>query len=326
MITAICLNASIDYTYEVENFGVGLYHQPTRYNVVAGGKGINVARVARTLGKAVVVSGFAGGTGAAFIVKHLRQAGIMADFVPIEEEPRRCTNIVSKSTRQQTQIDEYGPLVTPSEITKLTGKFEELLTKSEIVIISGSAPRGVPHTIYADLVRMARTARVPVILDARDELLVEGLKAKPLMVKPNLQELSDLVGRELAVPDGVVEAGKEIVAGGVSVCLVSLGQRGAILISSREGVLRAKPPEIEYVSGVGSGDAMVAGFAVGSLERMDLQGCLRLAVGAGAANASTLGAGMCDRESILELAQQVEITRLDTTPVPKPDEVETSGN
>lgn len=310
MLTCLCLNASIDYTYEVPGFAVGQWHQPARMNVVAGGKGINVARVAHALGHEVVVCGFAGGTGAAFIVKDLGRAGILADFVRVEEEPRRCTNIVDPGARKQTQIDEAGPLVTPSEVDKLRRKFAELLTRSHVVTISGSVPRGVPNTIYAELVAMAREKRLPVILDARDELLAEGVKAKPLMIKPNQLELSALMGEELAAPDGVVEAAKGLVESGISLVLVSLGQRGAILVSRRQGIWHAKPPEIKYVSSVGSGDAMVAAFAAGSSDGLGIEACLRLAVGAGAANAATLGAAQCKRESILELAQRVKVESL----------------
>jgi len=308
VITSLCLNASIDYTYEVRNFTPGHWHQPARMNVVAGGKGINVARVVRALGHETLVCGFAGGTGAAFIAKDLRRRGILTDFVPIEEEPRRCTNIVDPGARRQTQVDESGPLVTPTEVQKLRKRFSELLGKTRAITISGSVPRGVPNTIYAELIAMAREHRVPVILDARDDLLLEGVKAKPFMVKPNEAELAELAGEpSLVVPGGVVEAAKKLVDTGISLVLCSLGQKGAILVTENSGIWQARPPEVDYVSNVGSGDAMVAAFAVGSVDEVGLEGCLRLAVGAGAANAATLGAAQIERQQILELAQRVEL-------------------
>ncbi len=323
MLTVLCLNAGIDRTYAVDGFEVGGYFHPQRVRVNAGGKGINVARITQRLGIETIVSGFAGGTAGSFIVKNLHTDGVLTDFVPIEEEPRVCINIVNRQAKTQTRVDEPGPLVTPSELGRLRGKWRELLAKSEAAVLSGSAPRGVPRNIYAELIAMARDARVPTILDARNELLAEGVKALPLMVKPNLEELSALTDRPLQDAGQALAASQELAQRGVSIVLTSMGSRGAVAATRKQGMWLATPPKIDYVSSVGCGDAMVGGFVAASLGGRTFEDCLRWGMAAAAANASAFGNAACTRERIVELLPQVQIRRAAVTarePVAAPDQ------
>jgi len=311
LIAILCLNAGIDRTYEVAQFALGAYHRPERVRTNAGGKGINVARIAARLGQEVVVSGFAGGGGATFIANYLRREGILADFVAIEEESRVCINIIDRERHSQTQVDEAGPLVTPSEVDKLRAKWPLLLAKSQLAVISGSAPRGVPHGLYRELVATARRSGAPCILDVHGEMLREGIEGIPQMVKPNVQELSELVGRELVSAEDIVQAARGLVERGIQIVLVSAGARGALAATRTHGTWLAKPPPIEYVSAVGSGDAMVGAFAALLAQQRPLRDCLRWATAAGAANAATFGPAFCTREEIEQLAPGVETMRVD---------------
>jgi 1-phosphofructokinase family hexose kinase len=212
----------------------------------------------------------------------------------------------------QTRLDEEGPVILPSEVQKLQDKVRQLLTKkAEMLIMSGSAPRGTPFTIYADLIALAKQRGVPTILDTRDEPLAEGVAAKPDAVKPNLAELQTLVGDPALTPEaGVAEAAQSVVSQGVDLVCVSLGKAGAVAATRKRGTWRASPPPIKYVSSVGSGDAMVAGLAVGLLEKRPIEDILRLAVGCGSADAATFGAGFASREQMLQCAQGVKVQRV----------------
>lgn len=311
VLTVLCLNAGIDRTYEVDGFEAGAYHRPQRVRVHAGGKGINVARVAHRLGVETIVSGFAGGAGGAFISQNLQREGVIADFVPIEEEPRVCINVVNRTGKSQTRVDETGPLVTPSELQKLRGKWKELLGKSRCAVLSGSAPRGMPRTIYAELIAAAREAGVPAILDARDELLAEGVKSLPLMVKPNLEEMSTLRGRTLQNPQQALAAAEELTNRGMSIVLVSMGGAGAVAATRKQGSWIVTPPKVEVVNTVGCGDAMVAGFVAASLGGKGIADCLRWGVAAGAANAAVFGNAGVTKGKLAELLPQVKVNRLD---------------
>ncbi len=311
MITVLCANAGVDKTYEVENFAVGGFYHPRRTITAPGGKGINVARVLKTLGQPVVVTGFAGGNNGRFLTQHLRSSGIQADFVPIGEESRVVISIIDGAQGTQTRVDEVGPLVTPSEVDRLRRKWDRLLDRSDLAVIAGSAPRGVSLDLYGELVETARKKKAPLILDAHDELLARALSARPVVIKPNLSELQRLVNGQLSVPDGVVEAGKQLVGDGINVVVTSLGARGAIAVTDKHGIWWARPPKVKVVNSVGSGDALVAGFAAASMERKPFDERLRLAVAAGTANAATFGAGACSEQEISKLLPEVKLKRLD---------------
>ncbi len=318
MLTVLCLNAGIDRTYAVDEFEVGGYFHPQRVRVNAGGKGINVARITQRLGIETIVSGFAGGAAGSFIVKNLHSDGVLTDFVPIDEEPRVCINIVNRHAKTQTRVDEPGPLVTPSELGRLRAKWRELLAKSEAAVLSGSVPRGVPRNIYAELIAMAREARVPTILDSRDELLAEGVRALPLMVKPNLEELSILMGRTIQDANQALIASHELAQRGLSIVVTSMGSRGAVAATRKQGLWLATPPKIDYVSSVGCGDALVGGFVAASLGGRGFEECLRWGMAAAAANAATLGNASCTRQQITALVPQVEIKHV---PAPKREQI-----
>ena len=307
MITVLCANAGIDKTFEVEGYRVGGFHHPKRVRTAPGGKGINVARVLRALECEVAVTGFAGGYPAQFIATFLRREGVGLDFVRIAEDSRLCTNVIDTVRKSQTRLDELGPLVTPTEIEHLKRKWDQLLQGSKLAIISGSVPRGVPYDLYAELILIARQRRVPTMLDAHDEMLREAVAAGPTIMKPNLAELSALFGRTLSVPGGVLEASRELVRRGVQMILCSLGADGAIAVTKDHGEWRAMAPKVEAVSAVGSGDAMVAGFAAAFSSRRKVTECIQWAVAAGTACAATFGAGFATMAEVEALVPQVEV-------------------
>ena len=310
MIVVLCCNAAMDRTYRVPNFRVGQFHQTSQFHVAAGGKGINVARVLRNLGHEVTVSGFAGGMIGQFIVTDLRDAEIKPAFVQIAEQSRLCQNFIDPVNHRETRLDEAGPLISPREVHRLEGIWPRLLTEVELAVISGSTPRGVPDTLYHDLIARAHEAGVPVVLDAHDHLLAQAIPARPTIITPNLGELQALMHRQLSVPQGVRGAGAELVHGGIELVLTSLGPRGAI-VATESGAWLVEPAEIEVVSSVGSGDAMVAGLVSASVQQLPLPDRLKWAVAAGTANAAVLGAGMCDRTAIERLLAETSLTPLD---------------
>ncbi len=310
MIVVLCCNAAMDRTYRLANFRVGQFHQTSQFHVAAGGKGINVARVLRNLGHEVTVSGFAGGMIGQFILTDLRDAEIKPAFVQIAEQSRLCQNFIDPVTHSETRVDEAGPLISPRELDQLAPLWTQVVGQAEIAVISGSTPRGMPDTLYHDLIARAHEAEVPVVLDAHDHLLAQAIPARPTIITPNLGELQALANRQLSVPQGVREAAADLVQGGIELVLTSLGSRGAIAVTE-SGAWLVKPAEIEAVSPVGSGDAMVAGLVSAIAERQPLCGRLKWAVAAGTANAAIFGAGMCDRTAIERLLPETSLTLLD---------------
>ncbi len=310
MILTLCCNTAMDRTYRVANFGPGKFHHTSNFTVVAGGKGVNVARVLSTLGHKSTVTGFAGGIVGRFVVAELRRLEIKPAFAEIAEESRLVQNFIDPVAGTETRVDELGPLVSPHELRRLERRWTELLAEAQIAIIAGSTPRGIPDTLYRDLVSAAHQAGVPVIVDAHDELLAQSIAAAPTIITPNLAELQALVGRQLTVPQGVQQGAGELIQQGIELVLTSLGAVGAIAVTP-SGCWLVQAPEVEAVSSVGSGDAMVAGLVAAIVEQVPLPERLKWAVAAGTANAAVFGAGLPDRSSVEDLLSDTVLTPLD---------------
>jgi len=309
VILTVTLNAAVDKTYTVENFTIDRVHRPSSWRIVAGGKGINVARVYQELGGDVIATGFLGGHNGEIIQEGLRAERLKSDFVRSAGESRVCIAILDPIHKTQTELNEVGPDITQDEIDRLMLKFESLVPGMQFAVLSGSAPPSVPATIYYDLIRLAAHYDVPCVLDSSGEYLIRGLEAKPFIVKPNVHELSAVVGRQLETIEEVVSAACELREQGIRIVIVTLGRNGAVAADA-SGIWHAKPPEIPFVSAVGSGDAFAAAFLYILASNGTTSDALRWGVAAGAANAMTFGAGFCKREDIMNLAEGVELAEL----------------
>ena len=314
MILTVTPNAAVDKTYHVEGFRLDVVNRPTQTLTVAGGKGINVARVYQTLGGRALATGFLGGNQGRIVADALEQEGIPAAMVRVQGETRLCIAAIDSTTGTQTEINESGPEVSDEEIRKLFDRVTRLLSQEtfSFVVLSGSLPPGAPTTLYAELIDLARTHKTPVALDTSGEPLREGLKARPWMVKPNQPELEAVLGRPLPGRHEALQAAQELLLSGIEVAVLTSGAAGALLVNAA-GAWFATPPPIEFASAVASGDSFLAAFlwqwTAGS-PSADSASALRLATGAGAANAAVIGAGFCTRESIVRLAQRTEVQQI----------------
>jgi tagatose 6-phosphate kinase len=298
-VLTITLNAAVDKTYVVNNFTLDRVHRPLEMKSVAGGKGINVARVCKTLGKPSLASGFVGGHNGRFIENHLKMEGIPYDFVRVKGESRLCIAIVDLINKTQTEVNEWGPPVGEREARRLERKVKELLPKASFLVFCGSAPPGTPPDIFARLTKLAKDFEVPAILDTSGELLRLGLEARPFMVKPNIRELEYLIEGDLNDEDDVIEAMRAI-SDKAEIVVVTMGKEGAIMLA--EGRIIYTPGlDVPFVSAVGSGDSFLAGFICGLLDGLSLEDCLRLGNACGAANVMVVGAGMARKEDIERL-------------------------
>jgi 1-phosphofructokinase family hexose kinase len=270
---------------------------------VAGGKGINVARVYETLGGDAVCTGFLGGAQGAIVAGALAAENISNQFVPCSGETRLCIAVIDPATGTQTEINEPGPEITMRAVSELLRRVQSLLSQQDIefVVLCGSLPPGAPDNLYAELIGVAHRYGVRTVLDSSGAALREGVAAKPWMVKPNRAELESIVGE----PPGDLRScrthAEDLNKSGIEVVAVTLGKEGALVVNS-QGCIAASPPEVEFASAVASGDSFLAAFlwAWGcGPSPEDAQYALKLACAAGAANAAVIGAGFCSRESIM---------------------------
>ena len=316
MILTVTPNAAVDKTFRIEGFCLDRVHRPSAAYTVAGGKGINVARVYQTLGGQALCTGFLGGAQGQIVARALAAEKLNGQFVPCEGETRLCIAVIDPTTGTQTEINEPGPEISSRAVSQLLRRVQSLLSQQafDFVVLSGSLPRGAPDTLYAELISLAKQKGVRTVLDSSGAALREGIAANPWMVKPNRAEMDSLLGAPCIEEEDCIARARRLCDGGVTIVALTLGAAGAVLAFGQGRALKAAPPAIEFASAVASGDAFLAAFLWawdhGSSPE-DVAGALRLAVGAGAANATVIGAGCCSLESIHANALGVSITVCD---------------
>lgn len=314
MILTVTPNAAVDKTYRVEDFRLDSVNRPSEEFTVAGGKGVNVARVYRTLGSEAIATGFLGGIQGKMLARALAQEGMNDEFVRVRGESRLCIAVIDPKHGTQTEVNERGPEVSKSACRNLYRRVATLLSQHafECVVLSGSLPPGAPYDFYAELTGIARRMNTRVVLDASGPALREGLGASPWMVKPNRVECESIFGQPMEGREALLQAAARLLAMGVEIAAITLGSEGALLVTEK-AAWHALPPPIEFASAVASGDSFVAAFLWEWLHGAcpgSAESALRLATGAGAANAAVIGAGFCTRESILELARRTQISEV----------------
>lgn len=306
MITTIVLNPAVDRIYFVDDFEAGGLYRVKEVLRSAGGKGINVARVAKTLGESVAALGFKAGQTGAWLENQLVKTGVLADFIEVVGESRTNNNIIDRARNTETEVLEVGPSILPKDMDLFIELYERKIKNSDIVILSGGLPQGVSSDIYKTLIEIARPCGVKTILDASGEILRLGMEARPYMIKPNLRELCALVNRELKDIADVAKVCRDINAGGIEVVLASMGEKGAV-IASKDKCCLARVPEIKAVNTIGSGDSMVAGFAVGISRQYSLEDAFLLASACAVNNAQHAEIGVVDKASVDELVKNVRL-------------------
>lgn len=306
MITTVTLNASIDKAYYLKNeLKDGEVMRVAECINTAGGKGLNVARVAKLLGEDVSATGFVGGHTGAYLEELLEQDGLNNQFVRIKAETRCCINILDTKVGS-TEFLEPGAAVESEDIPNFLMKFQEIVKTSDIITISGSIPKGVETDIYAKMIQIARKDGKQVILDTSGATLAEGIKVKPTMIKPNNEELEALLGTPIKTREQLIDAAKKLQQSGIPLVVVSMGAEGALLVCD-EGVFQGKAPDLQVVNTVGCGDSMVAAFAVALKRKMSKQECLKYAIAVSSANAMNPQTGYVDIKVMEDILKQVEI-------------------
>jgi 1-phosphofructokinase family hexose kinase len=314
VIVTVTVNAALDRTLTVPVFQIGYRHRSSEVLTLAGGKGLNVARALKTLEVPVVATGLSGGRTGTRIVEELTSEAILNDFVRIAGESRTSTAVVDPTAGTYTEINEWGPEVSAAELEMLMDKVRYLSRGADFVVLSGTLPRKVPTSFYADAIRDAARHDVRVVLDSEGEPLQVAAQAGPFLVSPNQAEAEQLVGQELEDDDDFLMALDAIAELGPQNVLITLpnGCFARLRFGRRTKRFRAFAPHVEPVSGVGSGDVLLAQFLAAILEDRSTEEAVRLAVAAGAASVREVGAGRFDPQLAATLGADVEVAELQT--------------
>ncbi|MFJ3304500.1 1-phosphofructokinase family hexose kinase [Streptomyces sp. NPDC086549] len=303
MILTVTLNTALDITYRVRSLRPHASHRVSDVTERPGGKGLNVARVLAALGHEVTATGFAGGgTGRAVREGLADTPGVLDALLPIGGATRRTVAVVDELTGDTTQLNEPGPQITPAEWGAFQEVYGELLAGASAVALCGSLPPGVPVGAYAGLVRTARTAGVPVLLDTSGEPLRRGVAARPDILKPNAEELAELTGSH-----DPLRAAQDARRRGAHAVVASLGADG-LIAHTPEGRWHAAPPARMDGNPTGAGDSAVAGLLSGLVDRLPWPDRLARAAALSAATVRAPAAGEFDRATYEELVERVAVT------------------
>ncbi len=260
MIYTVTFNPSLDYIVDVEHFTCGQTNRTNKEIIFPGGKGINVSIVLKNLGIDSVALGFMAGFTGQEIKARIEDMGISSDFISCSEGISRI-NMKLRSD-EETEVNGMGPHISDQDIKKLYEKLDAL-SDGDTLVLAGSIPASMPETMYSDIMDYLSSKKLNIAVDATRDLLVNVLKYKPFVIKPNNHELEEIFGVKIQSQDHVVELAKKLQDMGARNVLVSMAGDGALLVTENGQVFSSKPPKGKLVNSVGAGDSMVAGFLAG---------------------------------------------------------------
>ena len=321
MILTVTLNAAVDKTLAVPNLRLGRRHRTVEQTSMPGGKGVNVARVLKSLGQPVIATGLVGGVAGTRIVEQLTQMSVLSDFVRIRQESRTNTALIDPTTGEQTEINERGPEVTEQEVELFVDKLLYLAKGASMVVFAGSLPRHVDVDIYARLIRELKRMGVFTIVDTDGDPLRRAVRAEPDVVTPNVLEAEELVGHEFNDEDDHLTAVRSIVDLGAREALMTVSDGCVANVVGEEPtaprrIIRVRIPEQEAAAAIGSGDAFLAGWVSARYSGRSVEDCLAYGVACGAESTQHLGAGLVDPARVDRLLAEVEVEHVDASVIP----------
>ena len=304
-VLTVTLNPSLDVSTAVDEVRSTDKLRCTAPETDAGGGGINVARVIMRLGGAAMALFAAGGPNGRALEELLAEEGIGVLPVRIGGSTRQSFTVFEKSTRLQYRFVMPGPPLDGSELQACLDRIRLSLTGVDYVVASGSLPSGVPGDVYARIARLAKERDLRLILDTSGDALAAALEEGVYLIKPNARELRLLAGDATLDDEGLIAVAKELVAAGrCEIVALSLGERGAALIT-RDRVETVAPPPVEIESAVGAGDAFVGALTLALGRHFSPGDVLRYGIAAGTATLLTPATGLCTRADVDCLYEQL---------------------
>ena len=281
MIYTVTLNPSLDYVMHLNSLSSGV-NRSVKEEIYPGGKGINVSIVLNNLRIPNKALGFIAGFTGDEIDRVMKNLGTRTDFITLDHGMSRIN--VKIESDNETEVNGMGPRITPADLRDLFAKLEEI-EDGDFLVLAGSIPNSVPDSIYQDIMKELAHKNIHIVVDATKDLLLNVLKYKPFLIKPNHIELAEMFNVELKSDDDIVTYARKLQEMGAQNVLISMGGDGSILITNEGEVVKMSVPKGTVVNTVGSGDSMVAGFIAGYLKSKDLKEALKFATATGSATA-----------------------------------------
>lgn len=301
MIYTITFNPALDYIVKVQDLKLGLVNRTAEENIYAGGKGINVSIVLNNLGVDNVALGYIAGFTGKEIERQVHEFGCKTDFIELKNGLSRI-NVKVKSN-EESEINGSGPDIHKEDLDKLYEKLDKL-KKDDVLVLAGSIPNTLPKDIYENIMKYLEGRGIKFIVDTTGELLMNVVKLKPFLIKPNHHELAELFNVELKSKDDIVIYAKKLIELGAQNVVISMAGDGAILVDSNMNVTMSDVPKGTLRNSVGAGDSMVAGFIAGYLKNNNLVEAFKMGVATG--SASAFSEGLATEDKVYELLEQIK--------------------
>jgi tagatose 6-phosphate kinase len=300
MILVVGLSPAWQRTVLFESLIPGRVNRAKRVRETASGKGVNVARVASILGAKIRLLTVAGGRRGKLLENSLRETGIGARIIHVESETRICQTLLALNTATEL-VEEAGPL-SAAEVENVMRAFAAEVQRAELVVLTGTVPKGCGNDFYARLVDESRRHKVQVLIDAQAAQLRNALRRRPFLVRVNRDELIVATRTKDGRRSGIPRALDKLMRDGPQWAVISDGAK-RVCVGEGPGkhIVTLKPPHVQARNAIGSGDAMMAGIATGLLRGRSMLNAVRLGIACGAANAMTLEPGLVRQSDVRRL-------------------------
>lgn len=301
MIYTITFNPALDYIVKVNDFKLGSVNRTSYEEVYAGGKGINVSIVLNNLEVENTALGYIAGFTGEEIERRVKGFGCNTDFIKLNKGMSRI-NVKLKSSKE-SEINGSGPDIDENALRMLFSKLDAL-KEGDFLVLAGSIPNTLPKNIYETIMERLQKKNIRFVVDATGELLLNVLKYKPFLIKPNHHELGDLFQVEIKNEDEIIYYAKKLQEMGAENVLISMAGDGAIFINSKGEVTKSAVPKGVLKNSVGAGDSMVAGFIAGYLKNSNLEEAFKMGVVTG--SASAFSDGLATKEKVYQLLNEMK--------------------
>lgn len=300
MIYTITFNPALDYIVRVNDFKVGQVNRTSYEEIYAGGKGINVSIVLNNLDVENIALGFIAGFTGDEIENRVKNMGCKTDFIKLNNGMSRI-NVKLKSN-EESEINGQGAVINENDLEQLFNKLD-LFKEGDVLVLAGSIPSTLPENIYEIIMRRLENKNIKIIVDATKDLLLNVLKYKPFLIKPNHHELAELFNVEIKNEEEIIKYAKKLKEMGARNVLISMAGDGAIFITEDNRVIKSNVPKGELVNSVGAGDSMVGGFIAGYLNNSNLEEAFKMGVATG--SASAFSEGLATKDKVYNLLKEI---------------------
>ncbi|MEL0658794.1 1-phosphofructokinase [Psychromonas arctica] len=307
-VVTITLNPALDLTGSLDTLNIGSVSLANKGSLHAAGKGVNVAKVLSDLGAEVTVTGFLGRDNEALFCTLFSEMNAQDEFIRVDGSTRINVKLVEQDG-QVSDINFPGVEVSEQAITEFETCLFKLAETHQFFVLAGSLPKGISPELCASWIEKLHQLDKKVIFDSSRAALAAGLDAHPWLIKPNDEELSEFVGRELETPEACQQAAQDLASKGIENIVVSLGAKGVMWLSKddqNDALWRyAQPPKMNVVSTVGAGDTLVAGFCWGYMKQWQAEQTLSFATALSALAVSQVGVGVPSVQVVTDLQKQI---------------------